>query len=445
MFKKMTLMVMLFALSVFIIPNFAVDQFSDVPGTHWASNAINVMLEQGIFSGYPDGTFKPENQVTRAEFSKVMVLALGLKTQEGSSASYVDLPKTHWAFPYVEGAKAYLTGYQTAQGIAFRPDEPAQREDMAVALVKALKLPISSESVLRGYADVLSISPALRPYVATAIENGLMVGFEREGNKYFGPLEALTRAQTSQLLVNVLVRSEKILLGEDKIVLDPKLGLPAVARVVPDGNHVWIKWDSNVSASDLKYFKVVASLKDSRPSYPKNGYATYMADVNQRAFKMTAGTPYSGGDFQTFEAGKTYYMAITTVYKDGSSVTSEPVMVTIPKGTSDSSSRKPAVLKLHQENDGIKLLWQSDVSGSDLQYFKVVASATNPSPKYPDDGYAAYFSSTSDTYMRIKPGMSYQSGSFSKFQSGVTYYFTVTTVYKDGTKLTSNVVSAKLP
>ena len=52
--------------------------FTDVPKDHWAFSYISEMSERGVLSGYPDGKFYPESQVTRAEFAKIMTTAAGL-------------------------------------------------------------------------------------------------------------------------------------------------------------------------------------------------------------------------------------------------------------------------------------------------------------------------------------------------------------------------------
>ena len=108
-------------------------------------------------------------------------------------------------------------------------------------------------------------------------------------------------------------------------------------------------------------------------------------------------------------------------------------------------NRKPVVLKAHYLNEKLYLSWVSSATQQNLQYYKVVASLSNASPKYPDDGYVAYFDDVKKLGMVIQPGLKNNGGDFYKFESGKAYNFSVTTVYKDGTKLTSNVLNAKLP
>ena len=62
-------------------------KFSDVPGTHWASGYINVCTTKNILKGYPDGTFKPEANVTNAEIVTMIVRALNRESEEIGRAS----------------------------------------------------------------------------------------------------------------------------------------------------------------------------------------------------------------------------------------------------------------------------------------------------------------------------------------------------------------------
>ena len=112
------------------------ENFSDVPSTHWAFDYIGEMTRREVISGYPDGRFMPENQVTRAEFAKIMVCAAGLQVPSTVQTSFTDVYTGDWYCPYIEAAKDYLTGYSTEAGMVYRPTSPAVREDIAAALVK---------------------------------------------------------------------------------------------------------------------------------------------------------------------------------------------------------------------------------------------------------------------------------------------------------------------
>ncbi|MGE5417766.1 MAG: S-layer homology domain-containing protein, partial [Acidobacteriota bacterium] len=128
--------------------------FTDVPNDYWAKDAIKAMVDRGILSGYTDGSFKPDQEITRAEFARIMVVSLRLPLKTSAKASFQDVSTSSWAYPYVETAKYYLTGFRYTDGDYFEPNSPAVREDMAVALVKALGYAADEGSgTLEGYTD----------------------------------------------------------------------------------------------------------------------------------------------------------------------------------------------------------------------------------------------------------------------------------------------------
>jgi len=195
--------------------------FKDIDDNHWACQAILELVERGIINGYPDKTFRPDEKVTRSEFAKMMTLALNLKST-GKTQTFVDVPPTSWDYEVVEAAKSYLTGYKTSDGkMYFYGSRPAVREDMAVALVKALKLPVEKENgqLKKIFKDYDEISPNLRDYIYTAYKNEIMIGSDGK----FLPQKNLTRAEAAMLILRTLYKTEKVVVDddhEDKVVVD---------------------------------------------------------------------------------------------------------------------------------------------------------------------------------------------------------------------------------
>ncbi|WP_059050396.1 S-layer homology domain-containing protein [Paenibacillus senegalimassiliensis] len=176
--------------------------FTDLPSTHWANSYIAEMVNRKVISGYPDGKFRPNNTITRAEFAKIMITASGITPKKVNYSSFSDIESTNWASPFVESVKDYMTGYRTADGkYIFNPSAPATREDVAVALVKlkgydANRLPDQStiEAMFKDYAG---ISESAKSYVALSVENGLVSGFQDET---FRPQATITRAEATVML-----------------------------------------------------------------------------------------------------------------------------------------------------------------------------------------------------------------------------------------------------
>lgn len=161
--------------------------FTDMETDHWAYAAVKSMSDRGVIKGYDDGSFKPDAPITRAEFATVMVLALDLQANFNAKSSFIDMDDDHWVVPYVDASKEYLTGYNTSLGTKFKPNENAVREDMAVAIVKARGLDVSTsnEAYLTEYIDGNDIGVNLRPYVGTAVKHEIMVGTTSNGTKAF--------------------------------------------------------------------------------------------------------------------------------------------------------------------------------------------------------------------------------------------------------------------
>ncbi|WP_127483783.1 S-layer homology domain-containing protein [Paenibacillus ehimensis] len=176
--------------------------FTDVPTTHWASKYISEMASRKVLEGYPDGKFRPENQVSRAEFATIIVKASGLQAKKVNYSSFSDVKPTDWYSPYIEAVKDYMTGYRTADGsYIFNPTAPALREDITVALVKLKGYDVArlaNRSIIEAmFKDYAGISEAAKDYVAVAVENGLVSGYQDET---FRPQASITRAEAATLL-----------------------------------------------------------------------------------------------------------------------------------------------------------------------------------------------------------------------------------------------------
>ncbi len=116
--------------------------FSDI-GTHQLANHIAMAKALGITSGYADGTFKPNNALTRAEMVVLLVRSLGIPMINPSKASFSDVKKTDWYYQAVETGRArgLLSGYPDG---TFKPNNSVTRAELAALLVNAAKWPLST-------------------------------------------------------------------------------------------------------------------------------------------------------------------------------------------------------------------------------------------------------------------------------------------------------------
>lgn len=245
--------------------------FSDLDQNHWAYDAVIDMVDKGIIKGFDDGTFRPDEPVTREQFAKILVLALNLPLQNSDVQTFEDVSKVDWAFPYIESVKQYLTGYQVEDKLYFRGLDQAVREDMAVAIVIAKGLDSQTQdlSVLDQFADKDQISPKLKGYASIAVKNKIMEG---DGD-YFYPQNTLTRAEACALIYKssiaigkgekVPVKSSEIEANSQKFddgkitfayskdyILNPDdMGAEFTGR--GHGNYVEISFDTDIEYTPL--------------------------------------------------------------------------------------------------------------------------------------------------------------------------------------------------
>lgn len=335
--------------------------FTDVPADYYAADAIKTMSGLGVITGYPNGEFKPAEPVNRAEFAVMMVKTLKLNVDGQVTSSFSDMQSDAWAIPYVESAKSYLTGYKTSAGLLFKPSEASVREDMAVALVKALNKPVSGEVDLNQFSDVDQISKELQGYVAAAVQNKLMAGSKVGDKLMFKPQDTLTRAEAASLLMNVIkeekitfddseIRGNKVVVGDlndqkvedDEVVKDDavekdkfqekeksSVAMASALKVtVQKDGSLLLKW-TKANSSGFNGYKVVASKTDATPKYPDNGYFMYITDINKTSVTIVPGDGYNSGDVGSFESGHSYYFSMTTLYEQGNK-SGNVVRVTMP-------------------------------------------------------------------------------------------------------------------
>lgn len=134
-----------------MIPAFA---YPDVEKDYWAYPQINNLTEQGVIIGYPDGTFQPDNNVTRAEFAAMVIRALGQEhTKVVQPVHFTDINEEYWAYSDIQKALYFDLISCDVAGELFRPDDPVSRGEAITVAVNAL----TTETISRAKAqEVLS-------------------------------------------------------------------------------------------------------------------------------------------------------------------------------------------------------------------------------------------------------------------------------------------------
>lgn len=180
-------------------------QYADVPATHWASQSIQTCSERGWFNGYPDGTFRPEGLIRRDEAAKVFAMALGLELEDHPTLTFTDT-SDNWAKAYIEATKVLFPNAANLQGTSsFRPTQTITREETIYALVVAWRYASKATnadlSILNMFSDSNSISAGVKPYMAVAVQEGLVAGLP---NGTIAAQKGLSRAEFATLLARAL-------------------------------------------------------------------------------------------------------------------------------------------------------------------------------------------------------------------------------------------------
>ena len=280
MVKRIISFIMCLAMMVLVAPlsNAQAEGFSDLPSKHWAYNAVSNMVSNGVLKGYEDGTFKPDAPVTREEFAKILVLALNLQQTNSGTQTFSDVSTSSWAYPYVEAAKQYLTGYKVGDTMSFRGSQNAVREDMAVAIVgaKGLSEETPDLTIIDIYADKNYISVNLRGYVAIAAKNKIMEG---DGTN-FNPQKTLTRAEAC-----ALIYKSSIAQGTGTKVVVADAGIGKDYKIYNDGN-VTFKYPSEF---EFEKYNMSSGEKEMDTSF--SNMSNVIAKGNGVALKLS----YEGG------------------------------------------------------------------------------------------------------------------------------------------------------
>ena len=172
-------------------------KLGDIAG-HWAETDILRLASYGAVGGYADGTFRPETAVTRAQYAKFIVAALGITKGTTLPAGFRDASEVQdWAVPYL--AACLRDGIMTGANGLLRPNATITRVEAAAMVVRALGLAVGGGGTggVLTFSDAAAVPAWATAFVAEAVQHGLIAGLP--GN-VFDPTGTLTRAQAATVL-----------------------------------------------------------------------------------------------------------------------------------------------------------------------------------------------------------------------------------------------------
>jgi hypothetical protein len=185
--------------------------FKDVEN-HWAQKDINDMASRLIISGVGVELFEPERSITRAEFAAVMVRALGLGPEEYKN-NYADVKAGEWYSKYISTAAHYglVSGYDDG---TFKPEEKITRQEAMAILTRAMgvtrlgeELEVEARDILAAFSDDGDVSGWAEDSVAKCVKTGIVTG---KDNGRIAPLDNITRAEAASMARRLLINSDLI-------------------------------------------------------------------------------------------------------------------------------------------------------------------------------------------------------------------------------------------
>ena len=187
-------------------PSFAQTAFSDVNNNYWAKDFIQDLSERGIIKGFPDGSFRPDAPVTRAEFAAMVRSVKKAKTRD--AVRFADVPSNFWASGAI--AEAYEMGWMSGYpGNVFRPTQQIPRVQVVVALNNGMgyEPTCDFQDVLSYYNDAGEIQSYAAKSVAAATEKQLVVSYPNP--KSLKPNKSAARAEVAAFIYQTLVSTNQ--------------------------------------------------------------------------------------------------------------------------------------------------------------------------------------------------------------------------------------------
>jgi len=177
--------------------------FNDVPTGYWAKAYIDALIARNAIAGFPDGSFRPNDSVTRAQFATIITKAL-TPTSKRQVAKFSDIKPNYWAYSAIQAAYTgqFISGYPDGN---FKPDQKISRVQVLVSLANGLGLFADKQTVLGLYTDAAQIPNYATGQVAAATLRQLVVNYPLVN--LLDPNREATRAEIAAFVYQALVNS----------------------------------------------------------------------------------------------------------------------------------------------------------------------------------------------------------------------------------------------
>jgi len=196
--------------------------WSDIQN-HWAQNFLNQLGVSGLLSGYPDGTFKPDNLMTRAEFAAALKKAFPDTPAKRQAVKFADVSSNFWGSEAIRWAyeRQFLSGYP---GGVFKPQQNIPRVQALVALASGLNLeahPQLINSLSQLFEDAADIPNYAISGIAATLEKRIIVRVPNSKFKQLTPNKSATRAEIAAFIAQSRLQPGQIDRVDSLLITEP--------------------------------------------------------------------------------------------------------------------------------------------------------------------------------------------------------------------------------
>ena len=254
---------MLLSATVFCLAAMPVMAYPDVDESYWAYPQINMLTEKGVIIGYPDGTFKPDANVTRAEFAAMAIRALGQEhTKVVQPVQFTDIDESHWAYSDIQKALYFDLVSCDKDGELFRPDDSVSRAESLTVAVNALTTETitvekAKEVLEKVYTDTHTIPEWFIIPAGKAEILGMIVVMPTSSEAQLEAERPATRAEVAAILFNMMEQAKLNPNAKLAEAMRKKTGEGFVIEeatvqgsigTIPEGTFVPVKMNSYLSS-----------------------------------------------------------------------------------------------------------------------------------------------------------------------------------------------------
>lgn len=272
--KDRLLAVLLTILLIFSQVNIVGAEGSNDINGHWAQPQIEKWIQQGLITGYNDGTFQPDRNISRAEFVALINRAFNIN-EAGTKCSFTDVKSDDWFYQHVVSAYAsgYISGYPDG---TFRPNESISRQEAAVIIARFLNLRASSQEALKVFNDFESIPAWASESINAVVENKVIKGYPDGTFKGNTPI---SRAEAVVILDRALTIDSALEGISGKVTMDGQPVVGASIKLYDKVNYEPIK-EMKTDENGRYEFVLPIGIYDITASKGKNiGYAVDISVV----------------------------------------------------------------------------------------------------------------------------------------------------------------------